>query len=74
VWVGDVPVFEQPAAAVATEQAFRAELEEGWNVVLVKVVNAGKSHRLGLRFAGDGLRTATTPDTTPASGAANGGQ
>jgi putative heme-binding domain-containing protein len=72
VWVGDVSVFEQPAAAVMTEQAFRAELDEGWNVVLVKVVNAGKSHRLGLRFAGDGLRTATSPDTTPAAGATNG--
>jgi quinoprotein glucose dehydrogenase len=73
VWVGNVSVFEQPAAAVATEQAFRADLDEGWNVVLVKVVNTAKSHRLGLRFAGDGLRTATAPEAI-AAGATNGGQ
>ena len=44
---------------------FKVDLKEGWNVVLVKVVNAGKSHRVGLRFLGDGLRTAATPDAAP---------
>jgi hypothetical protein len=73
VWVGDVSVFDRAAAGTAAEQTFEAELKEGWNVVLVKVVAAGKSHRLGLRFAGEGLRTATTPDATPAAGAASGG-
>ena len=36
-------------------------LKPGWNAVLVKVANAGKSHRIGLRFAGTDLRTAGVP-------------
>jgi hypothetical protein len=44
------------------EETFKADLKKGWNVVLVKVSNAGRSHRLGLRFTGDDLRTAPVPE------------
>ena len=74
VWVGDAAVFDRTAARTpnpATDETFTADLKEGWNVVLVKLVNAGKSHRLALRFAGTGVRTAASP---PATAAAAGGQ
>ena len=77
VWVGDTSVFDRSTARTAgatTEETFAAELKEGWNVVLVKVVNAGKSHRLGLRFAGADLRTAALPDATTPTGTASDGQ
>src|SRR5205085_2595145 len=66
VWVNDVSVFDRPAALPAganAEESLAIDLKPGWNVVLVKVVNAGKTHRLGLRFSGDGLRTASLPET-----------
>jgi putative heme-binding domain-containing protein len=69
VWVGDVSVFDRAAARgpnPTTDETFTADLREGWNAVLVKVVNAGKSHRLALRFAGESLRTAPLPEATPA--------
>jgi putative heme-binding domain-containing protein len=51
--------------------SFDVELKEGWNVLLVKVANGGKSPTLSVRVNGEGLRTAAAPDT-PGSGA--GGQ
>lgn len=72
VWVGDASVFDRTAARAPnpiTDETFTADLKEGWNVVLVKVVNAGKSHRLALRFTGTGVRTAAAP---PAAAAAVG--
>ena len=47
---------------------FEADLQEGWNVVLVKVGNGGKPPALGVRVTGDGLRTAAAPEApvTPA--------
>ncbi|MBN9122837.1 MAG: HEAT repeat domain-containing protein [Planctomycetes bacterium] len=42
--------------------SFEVELKEGWNVVLVKVANAGKLPALGVRVTGDGLRTAARPE------------
>lgn len=71
VWVGGASVFDRATprgANPTTDETFPADLREGWNVVLVKVVNAGRSHRLGLRFAGEGLRTAALPETTAAAG------
>ena len=65
VWVNDVSPFDRPAplAGPPVDETFAIDLQAGWNVVLVKVVNAGKGHRLGLRFTGDDLRTASVPDT-----------
>jgi quinoprotein glucose dehydrogenase len=67
VWVNDATAFTRSVvnASAPGEEMFKAELKEGWNVVLVKVVNASKSHRVGLRFLGDGIRTAPTPDAAP---------
>ncbi|HUR54100.1 MAG TPA: PVC-type heme-binding CxxCH protein [Gemmataceae bacterium] len=67
VWVNDASAYSRPVvnASAPGEEMFKVELKEGWNVVLMKVVNAGKSHRVGLRFMGDGLRTAATPDAAP---------
>jgi putative heme-binding domain-containing protein len=53
---------DDPAAS------FDADLKAGWNVLLVKVVNAGKPAAVGLRVSGDGLRTAAKPDSLPLSG------
>jgi hypothetical protein len=49
-------------------KSFDVELKEGWNVLLVKVANAGKPATLGVRVNGDGLRTAASPDGLPAGG------
>ena len=67
VWVNDATAFTRSGvnASAPGEEMFKADLKEGWNVVLVKVVNAGKSHRVALRFLGDGIRTAPTPDAAP---------
>ena len=62
VWVNAAPVFDRPMAAGMTDGTFPVALKPGWNAVLVKVANAGKSHRVGLRFAGTDLRTAAAPE------------
>ncbi|HYH66936.1 MAG TPA: PVC-type heme-binding CxxCH protein, partial [Urbifossiella sp.] len=62
VWVGEVSAFDRPGAPVAAvEETFPVVLKTGWNAVLVKVGNGGRGHRLGLRFSGDGVRTAGLP-------------
>lgn len=62
VWAGGQSVFDRPGApAAAAEETFAVPVKEGWNAVLVKVGNGGRTHRLGLRFAGDGVRTAGLP-------------
>lgn len=62
VWVGDGSVFERVAApTAATEETFAVPLKTGWNAVVVKLANGGRGHRLGVRFAGDGVRTAGLP-------------
>ncbi|MBY0512761.1 MAG: c-type cytochrome, partial [Gemmataceae bacterium] len=68
VWVNGSSAFvrEKPKADAAADETFQAELNEGWNVVLVKVANGGKTHRLALRLTGEGLRTAPTPEDVPA--------
>jgi putative heme-binding domain-containing protein len=40
----------------------QADLPAGWTPVLVKLVNAGKDHHLGLRVEGEGVRTAVKPE------------
>jgi putative membrane-bound dehydrogenase-like protein len=65
VWVGSASVFDRATPNLpgsTAEETFKANLKAGWNVVLVKVANTGRSHRLGLRFTGDGLRTAPEPE------------
>ncbi len=62
VWVGEVSAFDRPGAPVAAiEETFPVALKTGWNAVLVKVGNGGRGHRLGIRFSGDGVRTAGLP-------------
>ncbi|QDU22112.1 PVC-type heme-binding CxxCH protein [Urbifossiella limnaea] len=62
IWVGDRSAFDRPGAPVtAVEETFPVALKAGWNAVLVKVGNGGRGHRLGLRFSGDGVRTAGLP-------------
>lgn len=65
IWVNEKPAFDRIAVKNASaEESFSVPLKAGWNVVLVKVANGGKTHRLGLRFTGADLRTAGVPDTT----------
>ncbi|HXD85706.1 MAG TPA: HEAT repeat domain-containing protein, partial [Urbifossiella sp.] len=59
VWVNDQAVFDGGKSPSAS---FSAPLKPGWNAVLMKVTNMGKSQRFGLRFKGTELRTAETPD------------
>src|SRR5439155_13747186 len=73
VWVNQTPAFarEKPTPAeAATDETFQAELNEGWNVILLKVTNGGQSHRLAMRVNGEGLRTAPVPEavTPPKAG------
>jgi quinoprotein glucose dehydrogenase len=65
VWVNNLPQLESPAASGA-DATYSVTLKQGWNVVLVKVVNPGKPATLGVRVAGDGLRTAGSPAELPA--------
>ena len=46
------------------DETFEIELKKGWNVLLVKVANAGKP-AFGVRLAGDGLQTAGSPSELP---------
>jgi putative membrane-bound dehydrogenase-like protein len=55
--------------STADPKASEVQLKEGWNVLLVKVANGGKSGALGVRVSGDGLRTAAKPDTLAVGGA-----
>jgi len=75
VWVNATSVFDRPAVSSTgmADESFRATLKPGWNAVLVKVANAGKTHRVGLRFSGTDLRTAGTPEPV-APAATTGGQ
>ncbi len=52
-WVNDVTIAEGAL--------FEAELKQGWNAVLLKVVNGGKPATLGVRVTGDGVRTSAVP-------------
>ena len=73
IWVNDKPAFDRVAVSESTTEAtFGVTLKPGWNAVLVKVANAGKSHRLGLRFTGTELRTAGVPE--PLANTTTGGQ
>ncbi|QEL16306.1 PVC-type heme-binding CxxCH protein [Limnoglobus roseus] len=63
VWVGKDIVMEQPARTGPIGEAkVPVELPKGWSPVLVKVGSAGPLHQLGMRFLGDGIRTAAKPE------------
>jgi quinoprotein glucose dehydrogenase len=76
VWVNDkwVASHKSPAGGASLETGtYPVTLKAGWNAVLLKVSNVGKSHRLGVRFTGTELRTAGVPEpvaptTTTTSG------
>ena len=68
VWVNGAASFDRASVkpvALGTDEVFAVSLKSGWNVVLMKVTNAGKSQRLGLRFNGTDVRTAGSPVATP---------
>ncbi|HEY3787440.1 MAG TPA: PVC-type heme-binding CxxCH protein [Urbifossiella sp.] len=75
IWVNDKSAFERSAVngTASNGETFQAALKPGWNSVLVKVSNAGKTHRMGLRFTGADLRTAGSPEPV-APAATTGGQ
>ena len=47
-WVNEAPAFARESAA-AVGRTFDVDLKKGWNVLLVKVANAGKPATLGVR-------------------------
>jgi len=68
LWMNDEGILDPvPAVPSGTpaDTAFKTELKQGWNVLLVKVANAGKPASLSLRLTGDGLRTAGSPAELP---------
>jgi putative membrane-bound dehydrogenase-like protein len=65
VWINGEMVHEHSQTRKARPDEDRAEvsLKEGWNTVLVKIVNADGANGLYLRFSGsNGLRVARKPE------------
>jgi quinoprotein glucose dehydrogenase len=65
VSAGGKAAFERagPKTAPFTqEEKFTVDLEPGWTRVTVRLITNGPTHRLGLQFAGDDLRTAAKPE------------
>jgi quinoprotein glucose dehydrogenase len=50
------------SAPFVQEEKFTVNLESGWTRVTVRLLTNGPTHRLGLQFAGDELRTAAKPE------------
>ena len=75
IWVNGLSAFDRLLVNEKgpTEETFSVALKPGWNAVLVKVSNAGKAHRLGLRFTGVDLRTAGVPEPIATPAATTGG-
>jgi putative membrane-bound dehydrogenase-like protein len=67
VWVNDESALTRTSAGSGREATFEVELKKGWNVLLLKVANAGKPALLGVRVTGEGLQTAGTPSELPAA-------
>jgi serine/threonine protein kinase len=63
VWVNGklVHEVERNRKATANEDKVNVELNQGWNKVLVKVINVTGPHGLYLRFNGTGYRISRTP-------------
>ena len=65
IWAGKTLAFERDVvkhSPFAEAEKFNFEVQPGWTPILVKLVSTGQTHRLGLQFVGEGLRTATKPD------------
>ena len=73
VWVNDQSSFDRQSPGTGVEETFTTDLKQGWNIVLIKMPNAGKPATLNLRIAGEGLRTAGTPDSSTSATASGGG-
>ena len=59
--VGGKVAFERKMAKLQPfiqEEKFSVEVPAGWSAVTMRVVTTGQTHRIGLQFAGDELRTA----------------
>ena len=58
-WINGKMVHEFTGNRVAKvdEDKVKVDLKQGWNPVLVKVVNRNSPHGLYLRFVGDGIRS-----------------
>lgn len=57
---GDKPAFERAVPKIARfedAEKFTVELQPGWTPVVVRLSAVGQTHRLGLQFTGDDLRT-----------------
>jgi putative heme-binding domain-containing protein len=67
VWVNEESSYSRASAGSGRDASFEVELKKGWNVLLVKLTNAGKPALFGVRIAGDGLQTAGTPSELPVS-------
>lgn len=65
VWMNEVSVFSRSIAPSNPREQFTVDVKQGWNMLLVKVANAGKPATLAMRVSGDGLRTAGTPTELP---------
>src|SRR5262249_55226914 len=64
VWLNGALVheFSTPRSAKPDEDHVAVQLKEGWNMILVKVVNRDFDHGFYLRFTGaHGIRMALTP-------------
>ena len=67
VWVNEESSYSRASAGSSRDASFEVELKKGWNVLLVKLTNAGKPALFGVRITGDGLQTAGTPSELPVS-------
>jgi putative heme-binding domain-containing protein len=69
MWINDASAFVRQSAGRGADETFEVQLKKGWNVLLMKVANTGKSGTLGVRIAGEGLQTAGTPAELPVAAA-----
>jgi putative heme-binding domain-containing protein len=63
---GDKPAFERAVPKLNqfdVPEKFTFEVPAGWTPVVVRLSTTGQTHRLGLQFAGEELRTSAKPDT-----------
>ena len=57
---GDKPAFERSVPKLARfedAEKFSVDLQPGWTPVVVRLSTIGQTHRLGLQFTGEELRT-----------------
>jgi quinoprotein glucose dehydrogenase len=62
---GGKAVFERVSAKTAPftqDEKFTIDLQAGWNPIVIRLVTNGSTHRVGLHFFGDELRTSSRPE------------